>query len=385
MSDPASCEPAAPPPSPARVLVLSQCAFGDTVVLIPALRALRRAWPGAHLAFLSEPGLAGVRVAAADVLADTGLVDEFGSLSAEPSRAARLLNRVRLALRLRRTPWDVGIVLVPPVPPLTPALVRRLGRYLRLFGARRVVAPERVLGFVRGASGSLEPLPQVSLTLLDLLQRHGVPVAGAFDPPVLLPAAPPGSPARAAADALVPDRGPGRHGALRLAVAPGAQMPAKRWPLRRYAEVLRRLSAEVSPDVILLGGTADREACDELARTIPGAVCVIGRPVPTVAEVMRRCDAYLGNDTGLMHLAAALGKPCVAVFSSRDAPGAWYPFGAGHTVLRTAIPCEGCLAAVCPRGDTACLDRIGAEAVTAACLALCRSLQAGRGDALRRA
>lgn len=359
--------------------MVAQCAFGDTLVLIPALRALRRAWPQACTVFISEPGSTGRRVAAAEVLAGTGLVDRFEYLGIEPAPGRRLLNRLGLVLRLRRHTWDLGLVLVPPVPPLTVALLQRLSRYLRLFGARLVLAPERILAHVRDAGGGLEPLPHVSVTLLDFLQRCGVPTEGCLDVPFLPPS--PGASGAALAEALLAERqGELPAASLRLAIAPGAQMSSKRWPLERYAELLRRLRASLptAPRLVTLGGEADREACAQLCREDPRAVCVIGQPIPAVIEIMRRCDAYIGNDTGLMHLAAALGKPCVAVFGSRDAPGAWYPHGAGHHVFRTRIACEGCLASLCPRGDNACLLDIGVDAVHAACLELCRDLQALR-------
>ncbi len=363
------------PALPARVLVLSQCAFGDTLVLIPALRAVRRAWPGAHLTFVSEAGIAGRKVAAAEVLAGTGLADRFESLSAHSSRVVRLLNRIRLTLALRHQRWDVGLLLVPPVPPLTLPLLQRLRRYLALFGAQHIVAPEGILEHWREPSGSLGVLPHASEALLELLRGHGLPTEGCLDLPLLEPAQALRGCPQTLAEALLPSL-PGRPSArpLRLAVAPGAQMPAKRWPAERYAELLRRLQADFAPRFVLFGGDADRGSCDELAGPGVDAVRVLGQPIPAVIEVMRRCDAYIGNDTGLVHLAAALAKPCVAIFSSRDAPGVWYPYGPGHTVFRTRIACEGCLATVCPRGDNACLQQIDVDVVHRACRELCRGL-----------
>ncbi len=364
---------------PQRLLVLSQCAFGDTLVLIPALRALRRAWPKAYTVFISEPGNAGQKVSAAAVLAGTDLVDQFECLSTPPSRLRRGLNRLRLLLLLRRHSWDLGIVLLPPVPPLTVPLIQRLSSYLRLFGARHILAPDRVLAFSRDPAGWLNPLPHVSDTLLDLLRQHGVPSEGVSESPMLPPVRDTGNTAHAIANALLCEPRQQRPStAVRLAIAPGAQMPSKRWPIERYADLLGRLHADCAPRFVFLGGNADREVCEQLSRCSVDAVCVIGQPIPAVIEVMRRCDAYVGNDTGLMHTAAALAKPCVAVFGSRDAPGAWYPYGSGHTVFRSRIACEGCLAAVCPRGDNACLQQISVESVHRACLQLCTSIQAAR-------
>jgi ADP-heptose:LPS heptosyltransferase len=68
-----------------------------------------------------------------------------------------------------------------------------------------------------------------------------------------------------------------------------------------------------------------------------------------------------------MHLAAAAGTPCVAVFSARDWPGAWYPYGVEQRVFRTAIECEGCYLNECVARQNECLSRISVEQVLAGC------------------
>ncbi len=75
---------------------------------------------------------------------------------------------------------------------------------------------------------------------------------------------------------------------------------------------------------------------------------------------------YLGNDTGAMHLAAAMGRPCVAVFSAREWPGRWHPYGEGHKVLRFEVPCSGCRLEVCDK-ELQCLKGIQVEEVYQAC------------------
>ncbi len=68
-----------------------------------------------------------------------------------------------------------------------------------------------------------------------------------------------------------------------------------------------------------------------------------------------------------MHLAVAAGIRCVAIFSARDWPGRWYPYGEGHRVFRADIDCEGCRLQTCTERGNACLRRIQADEVTAAC------------------
>ena len=154
-----------------------------------------------------------------------------------------------------------------------------------------------------------------------------------------------------------------------VAFCPGSKMPAKRWGADNYAESARRLLAEY-PDckLVFLGGPEDAPLCDALvgklgprAKNLAGELTLFGS-----AAVLRRCKLYVGNDTGTMHLAAAVGTRCIAVFSARDYPGLWEPFGKGHTVLRTSLECEGCMLETCSQFDGACLSRITVEQVLGA-------------------
>ncbi len=82
------------------------------------------------------------------------------------------------------------------------------------------------------------------------------------------------------------------------------------------------------------------------------------------AAVLEKCAAYIGNDTGTMHLAAMVGIPCVAIFSARDYPGKWEPYGEGHTILRYDTNCAGCMLEICPQQNR-CLNSITTENVLA--------------------
>ncbi|HTK37882.1 MAG TPA: glycosyltransferase family 9 protein, partial [Pyrinomonadaceae bacterium] len=85
------------------------------------------------------------------------------------------------------------------------------------------------------------------------------------------------------------------------------------------------------------------------------------------AALLHKCTLYLGNDTGTMHLASAVGVPCVAIFSAADRAGQWEPFGNNNYVLRKRVECEGCGLDICCFQNM-CLDLISADEVYAACV-----------------
>jgi len=81
------------------------------------------------------------------------------------------------------------------------------------------------------------------------------------------------------------------------------------------------------------------------------------------AALLAHARLYLGHDSGPMHLAAAVGTPCVAVFSSRNLPGEWFPYGTQHRMLYQAIWCQGCGLEVCIERNKACIRSITVDQV----------------------
>jgi ADP-heptose:LPS heptosyltransferase len=120
---------------------------------------------------------------------------------------------------------------------------------------------------------------------------------------------------------------------------------------------------------VVFGGLSDRAMGDTLVgdwgRGYNAAGALALRPA---AAALKRCQLYLGNDTGTMHLAAAVGVPCAAIFSARDFPGRWYPNGEGHRVFRSPIDCEGCGLLECIERRSECLRRITSDVVLAGCV-----------------
>jgi ADP-heptose:LPS heptosyltransferase len=162
--------------------------------------------------------------------------------------------------------------------------------------------------------------------------------------------------------------GPDDGGRRRVAFGPGTKMPAKQWPEERFLEVGRRLIREYDVWPVVFGGPEDRASGTRLIAVWGRGSLAAGElNIRASAAALGACSCYVGNDTGTMHLAASAGVRCVALFSARDYPGLWEPYGPGHRVLRTEAPCSGCYAQTCPRGDNLCMNRIEVGPVVEAC------------------
>ncbi|HKQ03899.1 MAG TPA: glycosyltransferase family 9 protein [Blastocatellia bacterium] len=154
--------------------------------------------------------------------------------------------------------------------------------------------------------------------------------------------------------------------ALAIGIAPGSKMPAKRWPLEHFIEVGRWILDNYQESrLMILGGSEDHAQGQALQQALGERVVNLAGELSVLesAEALRRCRIYVGNDTGTMHLAAAAGIACVAIFSARDHPGRWDPYGSKHIVLRTEPACAGCLLEVCIEQNMRCLKEISAGRV----------------------
>ena len=144
----------------------------------------------------------------------------------------------------------------------------------------------------------------------------------------------------------------------------GAKRQTNRWFPDRFSAVADRLQEGYRLPVLLTGSGADRELIAETVRQMRTAPAVLARELtlPQLAAVMDHAVLYVGNDTGPMHIAAAMGTPTVSIFSARDLPERWYPNGDSHFVIREDVPCSPCFKEICDRG-LVCLDRVTVDSV----------------------
>lgn len=358
-----------PPVETGRVLVFRHGQLGDMIVALPAIWVIRRLWPQAQLTLLCDVHPGRKYVLGSEVFRGAGLFDSIEHYEVPDESEGALpktVRRIRLLARLRAGGYGAVVYLAPSI--RKAEHVSRDARFFRWAGARRIygasyfpTVPTKQPGQPFRTAGHEADL------LLARLAADGLPVP------------PPGRGSLelglGAAETAEVDEWlrplPSDGGRRWLGVGPGSKMPAKRWPLERFGAVTQALVQQHDVWPVVFGGTEDREAGEQLLAACGRGHNAAGRlGVRASALALRRCALYLGNDTGTMHLAAAAGVPCVGVYSARDWPGAWYPYGVPQQVFRTEIDCEGCYLVECVERRNECLTRVSSGEVLVACTEL---------------
>jgi heptosyltransferase-2 len=330
---------------PRRVLVKEVNWLGDIVMSQPALRAVRRAYPSAHLALLVRQELAGFFDGCA-------WIDEVIPYRLRAG-ASGLADRARIVVQLRRGRYDLAVLFADSFDAALWAAVAGI--------------PARV-GYIRDARGWLLTHGvardavtlaghQVHYRLHMLRQALGIEGdADDFAPDV-------SKPARQSMSHWLDARR--RRGGRLIALAPGAAYgPAKEWPAAEWATLIDLLAEGDGAECVLVGARSERARCEEVARSSrSGALIAAGETsVGELVALLSLCDAFAGNDSGSMHVAGALGIPTVGIFGSTN-PARTSPLGPRTKVIYRAIDCSPCLARTCRFGHYRCLTEINGEEV----------------------
>jgi heptosyltransferase-2 len=152
-----------------------------------------------------------------------------------------------------------------------------------------------------------------------------------------------------------------------VALAPGAVGPSKRWPSPYYAELAQRLAAEGSW-VWVIGGPGEKQLAAEIAPPGRGDMRdLTGPDLRNAILALAAADAAVSNDSGLLHVAAALGTPAIGIFGPTS-PWHWAPLNPIAAVIEVAgaLPCRPCHKPVCRLGHHRCMRDISADRVAAA-------------------
>jgi heptosyltransferase-2 len=341
-----------------KILVRATNWVGDAIMALPALRVVRAKFPDAHIAILARPYVA-------DIYRGQGVCDDL--IAYDPRGAEKgFAGRERLVARLRSEKFDTALLLQ--------------NAFDAAWLAWRAGIPERI-GYARDGRGILltksiaiskagEIPAHEQFYYLELVRRAGwvERVEGAHE--ILLAVSPEAGEAaeRKLIAAGVKSRAAdGRTGALRVAIGAGASYgSAKCWLPERFAEVANRLMAESAAEVILFGTAGETAVSNAIVAGMKSKpIDLTGKTaIAELPALLSRCQLFIGNDSGAMHVASAVGLPVVAIFGPTD-PFGTAPVTPKCTIVQEKPYCSPCFLRRCPT-DHRCMTRVSAESVTVA-------------------
>jgi len=284
--------------SAGKILVVRGGAIGDFILTLPVFAALREHFPNAHLEVLGYAHIASLAKAG-------GLVDAVRSIEAGPL-AAFFARNGTLEKSLQEFFAGFSIIISYLYDPdgIFQANAARCSK------AQFIVGPHRPNDAARihATEVLLKPLERLAIFAADSTPRLRI-----------------GS----------NDRERTSEGALRLAVHPGSGSESKNWPETKWAGALSQLLSNPNLNLLLVGGEAEQGRAERLAGKLPPERVELAQNLPLVDLAVRlsSCTAFVGHDSGITHLAAALGLPVIALWGE-SSEEVWKPKGAKIVLVK---------------------------------------------------
>jgi ADP-heptose:LPS heptosyltransferase len=279
-----------------KILVIRGGAIGDFILTLPVLAALRRQFPQSRLEVLGYPHIAGLALAG-------GLADGVRPIESRPlagffARDGELDG----ALQGYFNSFAIIVSFLYDPDGIFQSNIARCSRAQFIVGPHR---PDDTAG-LHATEIFLKPLERLAIFDVDPLPRLALnSQLPAFN---------------------------------QLALHPGSGSERKNWPEANWAELLQRLAAETSLQFLLIGGEAEGDRLPRLAQALPAGRCetFASQPLVEVARRLSQCAGFVGHDSGITHLAAALGVPSLALWGPTP-EAVWAPRGERVTILRAPL------------------------------------------------
>lgn len=337
------------PKAPGKILIFRTGSIGDSLCAFPAIYAIRKKYPDAKLDILTASG--------ADNLVS---IDKM----LDPSQYDDVIDYLHLSVSqwskvVRDKKYDLIIQL-----PQSKAPLKSLLRDMVFF--RFVTKIPSGIGwnwaffpYFRQAQEKAGPKLNERDRLLEILEKDGIENQQE-EVRINIP-----DREREKALALLPSFESGKP---LVAIVPGAKRPQNRWPIAYFKQLAEKMVADFN--LVVIGGPDEKELGDELLIS-EQVINLAGKCTPIQsAAIMQQCVFTISNDTGPMHMSYFSGTPVIALFSSRDFPGLWFPPDDGlNQVFRNGnVHCSLCLSETC--GDNICMQGIQVAEVYEAAIQL---------------
>jgi heptosyltransferase-2 len=328
-----------------RLLIRSTNWIGDAVMTTPAIRAIRKRFPNSYVSLLAKPWVM-------PVFENSEHIDQL-LIYDDKGRHKGIFGKFRLARDLKKYHFDAAILLQNA---FEAALITFLSNIPLRIGYNTDVR-QLLLTHAVSCTNEIKKKHQTDY-YLDILRGIGIKEDNRALYLKL------DQKDRFRAEKILLEQRLSLGDKI-IGINPGATYgPAKQWPLDRYAHLADNIQAFTKGRVIIFGGPNDKDLGEKISQEMHH--CPIDLSGKTsLGEAMaliEKCDLFITNDSGLMHVAAALDVPLVAVFGSTNSVTTG-PLSQNSRIVQVPLECSPCLRPECPKGHLNCMEQISVEIV----------------------
>lgn len=328
--------------SPLKICVYRVGNIGDIICTIPALIAVRRAYPEAEITLLTSTGQKGI--GAKELIDNAWFLNKIWVYFSDEVDSFK--KSAQFIKKIRAEKFDLWIEL-PPDHVKFNTLLRNLV-FAKLCGAKKAIGFElSVITFFARAQWETLFFEDDASRMVHLLKRWGLPIGNKIEYDLPIPEEVKNSAPKFIKENKI-------NSSLVFGLVPGAGYEANQWPLDNFVEVGKFiLKTYPKSQIIIFGGPADVEKGRYIKGKINSAsvIDLCGKiSLLETAFIFNKLNLLIANNTGLMHMAALAGRNVITIFSATEFDGKWFPYGKNAKVLMKNIFCEGCYYRKCPFG-----------------------------------
>jgi len=342
-----------------RILIVKPSSLGDIIHSLPVLWELRKRFPDAFIGWV-------VKEVWQDVIADNPLIDHLIILKKGVSGIISAIHEAR-SLKFD-TVIDLQGLFRSGVITFFSGATDRLGfsnarELAPIFYNNKVVVPPGKMHAVDRymlTIGAL-PSPQIPLNQIPLNPPFVKGEIGKLEFPLYISIEDAEWVKQFLLENNLNDKKP------LIAINPSARWVKKRWPAASYSALINQLIKELKAGIIIVGSKDDIPIAEEITSLVNERIYIAtGKTsIKRLAALLEKVNLLITNDSGPMHIAAALGTPAAALFGPTD-PELTGPYGRGHVVLRKNPDCSPCMRRPCTKGKPVCMEAITADEVVKA-------------------
>ena len=320
---------------PNNILIYKIGNIGDIVCAIPSFIEVRNNFPKARITLLTSPGVKSA-IGARELITGAWYIDELEVYYADDIDT---INKKRSFInQLKKKNYDLFIQL--------PDDLANFKTLLRNMVFAKLIGVWSAYGF-KIRTIQLFKKTQVDYTkqatevesLLDILRENNIKI-GKVEYAFSIPEAQKNN-----INNLLKEKwGKINKKGLVVAISGGGKREANQWPKERFKEIIEYLCGRYNVKIIIMGGNADVSNAELMTQSLENENYLIAAGkigILETIELLKHCSFLISNSTGTIHLAAAVGLPAVGIYSIRDVPGRWFPYGFQHEILyHKSIDCD---------------------------------------------